>query len=110
MKRRHKRKAQSNRSIAPEIGQRLGWLLETSGMTVAAVGRRSGVRPEAVGRLLRGERLPLLPALAAIARACDVPAGWLVFGEGRRPCVVLATITDWDRRRAETVDALRELA
>jgi transcriptional regulator with XRE-family HTH domain len=71
-------------------------------MSKIALARHSGVRAEALGRLERGERLPELRKLAAIARVFRVPAGWFVFGEGAAPHVPLADARDRDQRLAET--------
>lgn len=80
------------------IAGRLKFVLSQSGMSNAALSRRSGLRLDAIGRLQKAERLPELQPLQDLAKALGVPAGWLVFGEGHPPHIEPCAAQDADQR------------
>ena len=56
-----------------QFSARLSTLRHERGLTLAALGARSGLHPTAIGRLERGLR-PTIEVIARLARALGVPA------------------------------------
>lgn len=67
-------------TLRAELPKRLRRALQDRNWDAADLGARSGVTPEAVRRILRGEGLPSLPVCAALADALGLGRGQLAFG------------------------------
>lgn len=66
--------ARSMDSFAVRVGARLRWLRTHAQLSQEEVAERAGITPDFVGRIERGEKLPALDTLHAIAkRAFRVP-------------------------------------
>ena len=67
------------------LGARLKWARDRSGLTVREVADIAGVAFSAVSEIEKGERVPRADTLERLAVALNVPACWLVFGDGPKP-------------------------
>jgi transcriptional regulator with XRE-family HTH domain len=87
-------------SAAPprlNVGREARRWRQARGLTLAAVGERSGLNIGYLSQIENDKAAPSLEALAAIAAAVDVPAAWLLLDGSAPPRVVLVA----DRPRAD---------
>lgn len=59
--------------LAKEFGKRLSTLRVSRNLTQMEVAIKAGVSDSYIGMMERGDRLPHVPALIAVAKALDVP-------------------------------------
>ncbi len=80
----------------PEVGAEARRWRQTRGLTLAQVGERSGLNIGYLSQIENGKAVPSLDALAAMARALEVPIAWLFLESAPEPRVVRAA----DRKRS----------
>ena len=65
-----------------DIAQRIDLAMKICGIkSQAELSRQTGVSDSSIARILKGDILPSLESLAAIAKACNVSMDWLMTGE-----------------------------
>ena len=79
------------------VGREVRRWRQTRGLTLAAVGERSGLNIGYLSQIENDKAVPSLEALATIAAALDVPPAWLLLDSSAPPRVVRAT----ERPRAD---------
>lgn len=67
------------------LGARLKWARARAKLTVREVADVAGVAFSAIAEIEKGERVPRADTLERLAVALQVPACWLVFGDGPSP-------------------------
>lgn len=77
----------TTRSIGPRIAiaKRLRQAREDAGLTQAEVAIRAGLKQSAVSHAESGRREPLATTLAALCRAIEVSADWVLLGRRSSP-------------------------
>lgn len=65
-----------------ELGQEIRKQRETVGLSIEALGERSGLSANYIGGIEAGKRDPSLSTVLALARGLGVPAGVLLGGVG----------------------------
>ena len=75
------------------LGSRLKWARARAQLTVREVADVAGVAFSAIAEIEKGQRVPRADTLERLAVALNVPACWLVFGDGPAP-------EDWQDERA----------
>ena len=72
------------------VGREVRRWRQTRGLTLAAVGERSGLNIGYLSQIENDKAVPSLEALATIATALEVPAAWLLLDGTEAPRVVRA--------------------
>lgn len=67
------------------LGARLKWARAQAQITVRDLAKVAGIAFSAVSEIEKGERVPRADTLERLAVALNVPACWLVFGDGPAP-------------------------
>jgi transcriptional regulator with XRE-family HTH domain len=84
---------------------RIQYAMDRIGFTAATLSERSGIHPSQISRLRDGTRASnvALPSIIKLARALDVPVGWLAANEGPLPAAPTFRQST-DRRRRDKPD------
>lgn len=80
------------------IGSRFATARMNREMTQLALARRAGAHQSVVNRLEKGDRIPGLPTLMALARELGAPLAWFLDGKGELPELRPAVGDDRDQR------------
>jgi transcriptional regulator with XRE-family HTH domain len=70
--------AADNTPMHPTLGERLTTLLEQRGLSHNEIARRCGIKQPSISRIIRGEQMPKLDTLQAIARHLHVSVAQLI--------------------------------